>query len=72
MTDYEYAIDDQGETARKRSHRVLVLDPACGTGTFLYAVIDHIREYYRGSGNAACGMDMSKSICSSGCSGSNY
>ncbi|MDP9238488.1 MAG: N-6 DNA methylase [Chloroflexota bacterium] len=26
------------------SHRVLVLDPACGTGTFLYAVIDLIRE----------------------------
>lgn len=52
MTDYEYAVDDQGETARKRSHRVLVLDPACGTGTFLYAVIDHIREFYRSSGNA--------------------
>ena len=52
MTNYEYAVDDQGETARKRSHRVLVLDPACGTGTFLYAVIDHIREFYRGSGNA--------------------
>ena len=29
-----------------------MLDPACGTGTFLYAVIDHIREYYRSSGNA--------------------
>ena len=52
MTNYEYAVDDQGKTARKRSHRVLVLDPACGTGTFLYAVIDHIREYYRSSGNA--------------------
>ena len=52
MTNYEYAVDDQGETARKRSHRVLVLDPACGTGTFLYAVIDHIREFYRSSGNA--------------------
>lgn len=52
MTNYEYAVDDQGETARKRSHRVLVLDPACGTGTFLYAVIDHIRKFYRSSGNA--------------------
>ena len=52
MTDYEYAVDDQGKTTRKSSHRVLVLDPACGTGTFLYAVIDHIREYYRSSGNA--------------------
>ena len=52
MTDYEYPADDKGKTAQKRSHRVLVLDPACGTGTFLYAVIDHIREYYRSSGNA--------------------
>ncbi len=52
MTNYEYAVDDSGETARKRSHRVLVLDPACGTGTFLYTVIDHIREFYRSSGNA--------------------
>ena len=52
MTDYEYPVDDKGKTAQKRSHRVLVLDPACGTGTFLYAVIDHIREYYRSSGNA--------------------
>ena len=52
MTNYEYAVDDQGKTAQARSHRVLVLDPACGTGTFLYAVIDHIREYYRSSGNA--------------------
>ena len=26
--------------------RVLILDPACGTGTFLYAVVDHIREEF--------------------------
>ena len=32
--------------------RVLVLDPACGTGTFLYAVVDHIREAFRQRGNA--------------------
>ena len=51
MTGYEH-VDDEGNTTPKRTHRVLVLDPACGTGTFLYAVIDHIREYYRKSGNA--------------------
>ncbi len=51
MTNYEY-VDDEGNKTPKQSHRVLVLDPACGTGTFLYAVIDHIREYYRSSGNA--------------------
>ena len=32
--------------------RVLVLDPACGTGTFLYAVVDHIRKEFRRQGNA--------------------
>lgn len=50
MTSYEY-VDDEGKTGQRHSHRVLVLDPACGTGTFLYAVIDQIREYYRSSGN---------------------
>ena len=51
MESYEN-VDEEGNTTQKRSHRILVLDPACGTGTFLYAVIDHIREYYRSSGNA--------------------
>ena len=32
--------------------RVLILDPACGTGTFLYAVVDHIREQFIAAGNA--------------------
>ena len=50
MTHYEY-VDHKEKKERKQSHRVLVLDPACGTGTFLYAVIDHIRDYYRKSGN---------------------
>jgi predicted helicase len=27
-------------------HRVLILDPACGTGTFLYEIIAHIREQF--------------------------
>jgi hypothetical protein len=27
--------------------RVLILDPACGTGTFLYEVVDHIRQQFR-------------------------
>lgn len=30
--------------------KVLILDPACGTGTFLYAVVDSIRERLRASG----------------------
>lgn len=32
--------------------RVLILDPACGTGTFLYAVVDHIREQFMMRGDA--------------------
>ncbi len=47
----EYGSGEE-KTVEKRSHRVLVLDPACGTGSFLYGVIDHIREHYRSSGNA--------------------
>lgn len=42
--------DDDG--AEREAHRVLVLDPACGTGSFLYAVIDHVREHYRTSERA--------------------
>jgi hypothetical protein len=34
------------------SPRVLILDPACGTGTFLYSVIDHIRAEFMRQENA--------------------
>ena len=34
------------------SHRVLVLDPATGTGTFLYGVVDLIRQRFIEQGNA--------------------
>ena len=34
------------------THKVLILDPATGTGTFLYAVIDHIRQQFIQQGNA--------------------
>ena len=33
-------------------HKVLMLDPATGTATFPYAVIDHIRAGFMQSGNA--------------------
>ena len=51
MTTYE-TFDQEGNVTQHESHRVLVLDPACGSGTFLYAVVDRIRDYYRTSGNA--------------------
>ena len=43
-------VDHAGE--EREAHRVLVLDPACGTGSFLYAVVDHVREYHQTSGRA--------------------
>lgn len=54
QTEYEVLeqVDEEQKTVKKWAHRVLVLDPACGTGSFLYAVIDHIRQFYRDSGRA--------------------
>ena len=34
------------------SPRVLILDPACGTGTFLYSVVDQIRQQFIDQANA--------------------
>ena len=51
MADYQ-SFDDTGNVVTGRTHRVLVLDPACGTGSFLYAVVDQIREHFQNSGNA--------------------
>ncbi len=48
---YTY-IEDEGKQSTGLAPRVLILDPACGTGTFLYTVIDQIRETYRQTGNA--------------------
>jgi predicted helicase len=31
------------------AHRVQILDPACGTGTFLHAIVDNIRERFLGN-----------------------
>ena len=41
-----------GKPQSERSPRVLILDPACGTGTFTYAIVDLIRETFRQMGNA--------------------
>ncbi len=53
-TEYEVfeQTDNQTKAVKRLSHRVLVLDPACGTGSFLYAVIDQIRNHYRSNGMA--------------------
>jgi hypothetical protein len=49
-TDEDAAL--KGGATRATSPRVLILDPACGTGTFLYTVIDHIRSEFMRQGNA--------------------
>lgn len=38
---------DGPKTIQHTSPKVLILDPACGTGTFLYAVIHRLREQFR-------------------------
>ncbi len=44
------AMDEAAPT--RRLPRVLVLDPACGTGTFLYHVVAHIRRQFMDADNA--------------------
>ncbi len=48
---YEVTLPD-GTTEERESPKVLILDPACGTGTFLYHVIDHIRQQFVQTNNA--------------------
>lgn len=58
--EYEHEEKDQwdmgrvGEPTRTKAiyPRVLILDPACGTGTFLYSIIDSIRERFMQRGDA--------------------
>lgn len=46
-------VKGKNETRKTtQSHKVLLLDPACGTGTFLYAVVDQIRSQFMAQGNA--------------------
>jgi hypothetical protein len=53
----EYELEEEGDNGKPNkatatSPRVLILDPACGTATFLYTAIDHIREVFLRQGNA--------------------
>jgi len=53
-TDPGQRVKGKPNAVRKTSevHKVLVLDPAVGTATFLYMVIDLIRKRFMQSGNA--------------------
>ncbi|MGV8174886.1 MAG: type ISP restriction/modification enzyme, partial [Methanothrix sp.] len=56
----EAFLDNQGrpdrskllQTVAEERPKVLILDPACGTGTFLYAVMDFIRAEFMKRGDA--------------------
>ncbi len=56
----EAFLDEQGRpdrskllrTVEEERPKVLILDPACGTGTFLYAVMDYIRAEFMKRGDA--------------------
>ena len=37
---------EAGKAIEEESHRVLILDPATGTGTFLFEVVEQIRERF--------------------------
>jgi Type ISP C-terminal specificity domain/N-6 DNA Methylase len=45
-TKFSFTRKDGKREAEEESHRVLVLDPATGTGTFLFEVIEQIRERF--------------------------
>ncbi|MEI6314566.1 MAG: type ISP restriction/modification enzyme, partial [Syntrophus sp. (in: bacteria)] len=55
IPNYDPGLTVKGKKQPRKtaeSHKVLILDPATGTGTFLYAVIDHIRQQFMQQGNA--------------------
>lgn len=50
---YQYKREGgNGKQVKSTTPRVLILDPACGTGTFLYAVVDLIREQFMARSDA--------------------
>lgn len=54
VLQHEWEHEEGGKTKKlaATAPKVLVLDPACGTGTFLYSVVDHIRQSFMNKDNA--------------------
>ncbi len=52
--DCKEGLADKSKLGRAKddTHRVLILDPACGTGSFLYGIVDHLREQFAKGNNA--------------------
>lgn len=44
----EIKVDVQGKKVKQETHRVQILDPATGTGTFLAEVVKHIHKKFQG------------------------
>jgi len=60
LADYSkitYTVKRNDKEHKEESHKVLILDPACGTGTFLYFVIDLIRRRFMERGEAGMWQD---------------
>jgi predicted helicase len=51
-TKYTPKGGKKGAKASRDVHKVLILDPACGTGTFLYSLVDYVREKFKAASNA--------------------
>jgi len=63
VPNYDPGLTVKGKKQPRKtaeSHKVLILDPATGTGTFLYAVIDHIRRQFMRQNNAGMWPDYVK------------
>lgn len=52
VTQHRHGGAGEKERVPATSPRVLILDPACGTGTFLYRVVDDIRALFMERGEA--------------------
>jgi predicted helicase len=50
--EWEHEENGKNKKSAVTVPNVLVLDPACGTGTFLYTVVDHIRQGFMEKDNA--------------------
>lgn len=50
--EWEYEHDGKKINQETTAPKMLVLDPACGTATFLYSVVDHIRQAFMDKDNA--------------------
>ena len=72
LADTAAVAVEAADGKRETTPRVLILDPAAGTGTFLREAVARIRSTIEGRGlGGAYGPTTSATICCRACSGSN-